>query len=130
MDVLLISFKHLKKQFMRSVFILSLLIFTVFSCAKKTVPAATTENKTVSETKAPDEIKTATTTLTESSTAIAGHETFNAKCGRCHGLKNPSDYTVEQWKPILDKMAPRARLDSTEKANVFAYVSFYAKPGN
>jgi hypothetical protein len=61
--------------------------------------------------------------------SIAGHATFEAKCGRCHSLKIPSNYTVKQWTPILDKMAPRARLDSTEKANVLAYVSFHAKAG-
>ena len=112
---------------MRSAFIISIALVTMFSCAKKTTPAASTATRPI-ETKAPDDIKIAAVAPTESVAAIAGHATYDAKCGRCHGLKDPADYTATDWVPIMDKMAPKARLDSTEKANVMAYVSFHAKP--
>ena len=109
---------------MKKAFILCLSVFFFVSCAKKTTPAASTST----ETKSPDEVKI-NSAATESTSAIAGHTTFEAKCGRCHGLKNPGDYTAKQWEPIMNKMAVKARLDSTEKANVLAYVSFHAKAG-
>ena len=40
------------------------------------------------------------------SAAIAGQATFNAKCGKCHGLKPAGDYTAERWAQILAVMAP------------------------
>ena len=63
----------------------------------------------------------------EESAAIAGQSTFNAKCGRCHGLKVAGDYSVERWANILAVMAPRANLTETERSNVFEYVKANAK---
>jgi len=57
----------------------------------------------------------------------AGQETYNAKCGRCHGLKVTTDYTSDRWISIMQVMAPKARLDETEKANVLAYVQANSK---
>jgi len=68
-----------------------------------------------------------TGTSPEASAAIAGQATYNSKCGRCHGLKATVDYTAERWASILAVMAPRANLDATEKANVYAYVKANAK---
>jgi len=59
--------------------------------------------------------------------AIAGQATFNAKCGRCHGYKIPSDYTVDRWISIMQVMAMKANLTDIEKENVLAYVKANAK---
>lgn len=59
--------------------------------------------------------------------AIAGQATFNAKCGRCHGLKVVSNYTWERWISIMQVMAMKANLDATEKENVLAYVKANSK---
>lgn len=69
----------------------------------------------------------AATSKPEEATLIAGQKTFNAKCGRCHGLKVPSEYTDVRWVQIMQVMATKANLDETEKANVLAYVRANAK---
>ncbi|HRI25159.1 MAG TPA: cytochrome c [Ferruginibacter sp.] len=61
------------------------------------------------------------------SAAIAGQATFNAKCGKCHGLKPAGDYTAERWAQILAVMAPKANLSETERSNVYEYVKANAK---
>ncbi len=81
----------------------------VWSCSHKTTPS-----------------KTETITA---SNAVAGKATYVAKCGQCHGLKDPADFTTTQWVPILNNMARKANLDETEKANVLAYVQANAKKG-
>jgi hypothetical protein len=58
---------------------------------------------------------------------VLGQSTFNAKCGRCHGLKVTSDYTAERWVSIMQVMAQKAQLTDTEKENVLAYVKVNAK---
>jgi mono/diheme cytochrome c family protein len=63
----------------------------------------------------------------ETKQVVAGKETFKAKCGRCHDLKPAETYTATKWVKIIDWMAPKAKLDASEKENVLAYVSFYAK---
>ena len=58
---------------------------------------------------------------------VMGQSTYNAKCGRCHGLKVTTDYTVERWVSVMQVMAQKAHLDDTEKENVLAYVKANAK---
>jgi len=52
---------------------------------------------------------------------------YNLRCGGCHGLPTPSDFTVEDWKPIMAAMAPRAKLTAEETNWVLAYVNANAK---
>ena len=78
-----------------------------------------------------------TTTATETSTATAnltneemlkkGADLLNLRCGRCHDLPKPSDFTVEDWKPIMASMAPKAKLNAEETNWVLAYVNANAK---
>ncbi len=58
---------------------------------------------------------------------VLGGETYRVKCSKCHELKDPKDYTEAKWVKLVDWMAPRAKLDATEKDNIIAYVSFHAK---
>ena len=78
-----------------------------------------------------------TTTATETSTTTAnltneemlkkGADLFNLRCGRCHGLPSPADFTVAEWKPIIAAMAPKAKLNAEETNWVLAYVNAGAK---
>ena len=61
--------------------------------------------------------------VTESKISIVeGEKTFTVKCGRCHSLKAPASFTSNQWGPIMNDMAVKAKLTADEKANVLAYV--------
>jgi cytochrome c2 len=98
---------------MKKTIIISFLIIAVWSCSQKTVPTQTTTTTVV--------------TTTTTGDVNAGKDTYVAKCQQCHGLKNPGNYTVAQWGPILNSMARKANLDESEKANVLAYVDANAK---
>jgi len=65
--------------------------------------------------------------LTDVASISLGKTVFETRCGRCHGLKNTSDYTAERWNGILKSMTPRARLTLTEIQQVTAYVKANAK---
>ena len=81
--------------------------------------------------------QTTTTTTTETSAATAnlskeemlkkGEDLFNLKCGKCHGLPSPSEYTVADWQPIIAAMAPKAKLNGEQTNWVLAYVNTNAK---
>ena len=81
--------------------------------------------------------KTATATTTETSTITAslskeemlkrGEDFYTQRCGRCHDLPEPSNFTVEDWKPIMASMAPKAKLNADETNWVLAYVNANAK---
>lgn len=108
---------------MKKVFVLSLLVITIFSCAKKVTPATSAEKKVTEEqtvVAAPEAVAT---------NVASGKITYEAKCGRCHGLKEPGEYTAEKWVGLVNWMAPKAHLSDSEKADVLAYVQAGAKKG-
>jgi hypothetical protein len=90
------------------------------------VAPVTTEAAIVTEVTATEPI----TVKKETKEVVAGKEVFKAKCGRCHELKAPENYTAAKWVKIIDWMAPKAKLDASEKENVLAYGSYYAKSGS
>ena len=108
---------------MRSIIASLLFAVVLFSCSPKTAPTTaattTTTTTTVTTTTPPVRMETAAVT--------AGKSIYVTKCTRCHEAKPMGNWTAQQWVPILDNMARRARLDDTEKSNVQAYVNFYAK---
>ncbi|MEO6538867.1 MAG: cytochrome c [Ferruginibacter sp.] len=115
---------------MKYLFIVTSFIGLIYGCAKKNVPTASPAPVTPVTT-APDDAKitSATNTISLDKMVALGHETYTAKCGRCHGLKKVDDYTGTAWVPIMERMAIRAKLDSAEKANVISYVQANAKAG-
>jgi len=101
-----------------SVSALSLFILLLDSCSPKVTPT-----KTTVETKETTPDKNYTVVLN----SRYGKETFEAKCGSCHNLNKPSDYTFKEWNPILDRMAKKADLDYLQKQNVLGYLKDNAK---
>jgi mono/diheme cytochrome c family protein len=96
---------------MKKILVIIILTMAVASCAHKTIPTQTA------------------TTTPATGDAVAGKETYIANCGRCHSLKKPDNYTSEEWVPLVNKMAPKAKLSDADKANVLAYVQANAKQG-
>ena len=134
---------------MKRTFTVIALMALVWGCAKKSTPTASTggtSSNSGSVVNAPSTSGKSETNTTPVTTAPAtagaakvpaagatkspemlGQETYNAKCGKCHGLKVTTDYTVDRWISVMQVMAPKARLDDTEKENVLAYVKANAK---
>ena len=98
--------------------VVAICILLLHSCSPKTTPT-----KTTVETKAPTTDKNYTITLNSN----YGKETYESKCGSCHNLNKPSDYTYNQWNPIIDRMAKKADLDYLQKQNVLGYLKDNAK---
>lgn len=119
---------------------LNVLCFSVLlACSKKTVPsketAVTSREVTEKTTTAKDTTATAPPKTDTNPVAGMSQETlvkngeaiFKAKCGKCHALKNPGDFTPERWDGILKVMFPRAKLDGAEQHEVLAYIKSNAK---
>lgn len=88
--------------------IVPLLLLFALSCAKKV---------SVSPSTAP----------VLSDEMAAAKETYEANCQRCHHLKNPAAYTTTEWPGLVDKMAPKARINEEQKAAILSYVLAFAK---
>lgn len=91
-------------------------LFTViilFSCQKKAVPVITA--RTI-EPSAPKTEELSAPDL------LAGKQLFANRCGHCHGLPDPVQYTEKRWETIMVLMAPKAKLSKQEQVHVTAWV--------
>jgi hypothetical protein len=51
-----------------------------------------------------------------------GYSIYKGACTGCHGTKNIYRFSVAEWKKIMDKMAPKAKLNGLQKDAVYQYV--------
>ena len=51
-----------------------------------------------------------------------GHRLYIKSCGGCHTLYLQSYYKSENWAPVLDEMAEKAKLSGKEKEIVLNYL--------
>ncbi len=56
-----------------------------------------------------------------------GKTIYISHCAHCHKYQLPEFHTSEQWVGIINKMAPKAKLDDSQKAAVLAFVQANAK---
>ena len=96
-----------------------LFIIFLIACQKKSVPIITERTR--------ERILPAVDTVTLQADSAMGRTTFVNRCGRCHGLPLPEEYTTGRWVSILEIMARRARLNSQDKVNVLSFVQAHAK---
>jgi mono/diheme cytochrome c family protein len=115
----------------KALFLSGLIAIIVIACSRKTVaskePVIPQRESSITPITNNTPPVSSTTVATDEATISLGKTVFESRCGRCHGLKNVSDYTEQRWDGILRTMAPRARLTETETQQVAAYVKASAK---
>lgn len=117
----------------------------VISCGKKIIPetGASNPSRPVNEKEMEEGTQTAnannsrTTTPsfndmkgnnndipqgTRNISAEKGKTVYVAKCGGCHALKNPGDYSTDQMNNFLKNEIPKANLNKSEADQVTAYL--------
>jgi len=94
--------------------------FILYSCSHKSVQTQSTKKVDASATNAPF-------FLTAPASSIEGERVYKSKCGECHKLENPADYTSDQWIRIMKSMAKKAKLNESEKNDVIAFVTSHPK---
>ncbi|CAD0005734.1 cytochrome c [Flavobacterium chungangense] len=66
---------------------------------------------------------TETVKATELTPELAeGKSLYENSCARCHKLYEPKKFTQEKWKPILERMQKKAKLDDVKMASVTNYI--------
>lgn len=99
-------------------------IVILTACSHKSTPTAAAPAAPAAPKEAPAQFNMMTAA---SPSVIEGEKVYNAKCGKCHDLKKPSEYNAKDWNSIMRSMAPKAKLNEEERSNVMAYVENGAK---
>lgn len=85
------------------------------ACQKKTLPNITTRTT--------EPAKPVSIVADVMPDVAKGKIIFSNRCGRCHDLPDPVQYTSPGWDGILKSMIPRARLDKEQEIHVTAYIN-------
>jgi len=132
---------------MKKIIVLILICVTgVIACGKKIVPESgenNIERKSTKESREDRNYSNSSRNTTPSfnnmeRTAPQGQENnrvfmdigktiYVNKCGGCHALKNPSDYTLDQMSNFLNAEIAKAKLDKKDAEHVRGYMMANAK---
>lgn len=61
-------------------------------------------------------------TMAVSSSVAAGGATWSQRCGQCHNLRSPSEYSDAQWAVAVQHMRVRVPLTGKEQRDVLAFL--------
>jgi mono/diheme cytochrome c family protein len=92
-------------------------IFALWYCSPKVLPPTSSELNQLKQSNP----------AVDTSNIARGYDLFARNCNKCHGLKNPANFTIEQWNSILPKMAKRTKLTPDEVELVHTYVTTFSK---
>lgn len=94
---------------------LAILAVIVYSCAaKSTAPTAEVKPAPVSATAGPTVM---TAELAE------GKSLYDNNCAKCHRLYKAEEFSKEEWKPIVDRMAKKSHLDELQGQKIYNYLT-------
>ena len=54
---------------------------------------------------------------------VQGKTIYDVKCGKCHDLPNPSNYTKEKWRSIMLSMQKEAKISDADRELVYNYIT-------
>jgi len=99
----------MKKRF----FVATALVVFIQACQQKTLPTITTRTTEPARPVVVVDVKP---------DIAVGKIIFTNRCGRCHDLPEPGQFTAQRWDGILSRMIPRARLDREQEVHVTAFI--------
>lgn len=65
-----------------------------------------------------DAKKVVTTTSLEE-----GKSLYESNCAKCHKLYEPTEFSKEDWKPIVRRMQKKAHLSDEQGTSIYNYIS-------
>ena len=114
------------KKIILSVFIA---VFILEACSPKTSKSTTATTTAVAPPTVNSEPNEAMLTAIKTRFSDAtiddlqkGKEIYYGACTHCHGAKSIVKREEQEWTSIMDEMAPKAKLNTKERENVWKYI--------
>ncbi len=51
-----------------------------------------------------------------------GHDLYQANCSKCHKVPKPNSRSNKDWKKVLEKMIPKAKLNQDQSYLIYRYL--------
>ena len=100
------------------IFAAAVFIALVYACGSKVAVTAQQPDPV----QVPPKMAAATPDYSGPQNLASGKSLYEGKCANCHKLFNPTDFSKEDWAPILARMQKKARIDDTDMALINAYI--------
>lgn len=94
----------------------------IFSCAPKVVTPIAEAKKEEIKFKVINKPVAANSGILTTELA-EGKNLFENNCAKCHKLYSPSDFTAEQWTPIVLSMQKKAKIQDAEREKIYNYLT-------
>jgi cytochrome c5 len=105
---------------------LAVLSVIIYSCKSGTPAVAANETRpAAAPTPGPAPAPSSTTaTATVMTPELAeGKELYDNNCAKCHRLYKADEFSKEEWKPIVDRMAKKAHLNDLQGQRIYNYIT-------
>lgn len=106
---------------------LAVLALIIYSCASKSTaptvavkPAEPTVSPTPAEPASSPKPVVATVMTPE---LAEGKELYDNNCAKCHRLYQANEFSKEEWKPIVTRMAKKSHLDVVQEQKIYNYIT-------
>lgn len=106
---------------------LAALAIIIYSCASKSVTAVAANETRPEAPPPPTEVPApapAPVVATVMTPEIAeGKQLFDNNCVGCHRAYKSDEFTAEEWRPIISRMAKKAELDDVQAQKIYNYIT-------
>ncbi|MBK8601289.1 MAG: cytochrome c [Flavobacterium sp.] len=112
---------------MKSIYLFGIAVFSLFeSCGTPAAVSSTTAKKSQDDKSKQETVAAAPTKEAKPmvlTPALAeGKDLYENNCAKCHDLFKPTDYSKENWAPILVSMQGKAHLSDMQMASISNYI--------
>lgn len=112
---------------MKSLYLFGTTAFALFaSCGTPAAVSSKTAKKSPDEKGKQETVAAAPTKearpLVMTPALAEGKDLYENNCAKCHDLFKPTDYSKENWSPILVEMQGKARLSDMQMASISTYI--------
>jgi len=105
------------------VFALAIVAILIYSCgSSKDAPKVTVGAQKPDTVQVPEKVASPNESPTMSTVVAEGKILYENKCAACHRLFSPSEYSKEDWPPILLRMQKKAHIEDADMAKINSYV--------
>ena len=102
----------------KKIYLIIFIVIIVVACTRKALPVITERKSDPPLAKPVIDVKP---------DMEKGKIVFTNRCGRCHDLPKPEQFTAQRWDGILSYMIPRARLNDEQGIHVTVYLKANAQ---
>ena len=95
----------------------AILAIIIYSCASKSNVSTATLPKKIETTVSTKEVATLSPEIAK------GKELYENNCAKCHILYETSQFSAEEWKPIVARMRKKAHLEDLQAQLIYNYVT-------